>query len=275
MRLAEYTGSPVEELYGPAPDFDVREYARTAVGNLREGLNLEAYKSAPLGADTLRTLSFLQAIERSTMQHLRTVLVTPTHKDARVTAFLITWAFEKFWIADVLSAILSVHTAVPVARKRNPISRFFREVAERFEPIKESLVANQIGGYVKKALPVSVDVIRYEAASATSSAAVTVGSWITHTLFFSVTQHLAARPDRVAHRRVERLCEQEPDPDLVDTARHVPGREVDARQQGRTGGRSRAFADQTAPGTFFHLCPRKIPARKPRCGTHHYRSATP
>lgn len=58
-----------------------------------------------------------------------------------------------------------------------------------------SIVANQIGGYVKKALPFDVDVIRYEAASATSSAAVKVGSWITHTLFFSVTQHLAARPD--------------------------------------------------------------------------------
>ncbi len=58
-----------------------------------------------------------------------------------------------------------------------------------------SIVANQIGGYVKQALPFDVDVIRYESASATSSAAVTVGSWITHTLFFSVTQHLAARPD--------------------------------------------------------------------------------
>ncbi len=58
-----------------------------------------------------------------------------------------------------------------------------------------SIVANQIGGMVKKALPFDVDVIRYEAASATSSAAVTVGSWITHTLFFSFTQHLEARPD--------------------------------------------------------------------------------
>ena len=58
-----------------------------------------------------------------------------------------------------------------------------------------SIIANQLGGYVKKALPFNLDVLRYEAASATSSAAVTVGSWITHTLFFSVTQHLAARPD--------------------------------------------------------------------------------
>ncbi|CAN5506978.1 hypothetical protein BH11MYX1_BH11MYX1_06460 [soil metagenome] len=61
-----------------------------------------------------------------------------------------------------------------------------------------SFIANQIGGYVKKALPFALDVIRYESASATSSAAVTVGSWVTHTLFFSVTQHLAARPDENA-----------------------------------------------------------------------------
>ncbi len=145
MRLAEYTGSPLEDLYGPAPDFDVRDYARGAVGNLREGLNIDAYATSPLSAPTLASLSFLQAIERSTMQHLRTVLVTPTHKDARVTAFITTWAFEKFWVADALSAVLAAHEAVPTAPRRSAISRFFREVAERFAPIRESLVANQIG----------------------------------------------------------------------------------------------------------------------------------
>ncbi|HEY4243510.1 MAG TPA: translocation/assembly module TamB domain-containing protein [Kofleriaceae bacterium] len=59
----------------------------------------------------------------------------------------------------------------------------------------ESLVAGQIAGYMKKALPFNIDVIKYEAASASSSAAVTVGSWITHTLFFSFTQHIDALPD--------------------------------------------------------------------------------
>ncbi|MFT3692773.1 MAG: translocation/assembly module TamB domain-containing protein [Kofleriaceae bacterium] len=58
-----------------------------------------------------------------------------------------------------------------------------------------SLVANQIAGYVKKALPFDIDVIRYEAATATTSAAITVGSWITHTLFFSFTQHVDPQPD--------------------------------------------------------------------------------
>ena len=40
------------------------------------------------------------------MQRMRNLLVTATHKDARVTAFLTTWAYEKFWIADALDAVL-------------------------------------------------------------------------------------------------------------------------------------------------------------------------
>jgi hypothetical protein len=143
--MPEYDAIASDDVRGPAPDFDVRAYARTAVGNLREGLDLDAYEAAPLSAQTLRTLAFLQAVEHSTLQHLRNVLVTPTHKDARITAFLTTWAFEKYWIADALTAVLSAHPAVPAAKKGFVVGRFFREIAERFEPVRESLVANQIG----------------------------------------------------------------------------------------------------------------------------------
>jgi autotransporter translocation and assembly factor TamB len=59
----------------------------------------------------------------------------------------------------------------------------------------ESLIANQMAGYVKKALPFDIDVIKYEAAGVDSSAALTVGSWLTHTLFLSFKQHIDARPD--------------------------------------------------------------------------------
>jgi autotransporter translocation and assembly factor TamB len=58
-----------------------------------------------------------------------------------------------------------------------------------------SLIANKLGGYVRDALPIDVDVLRYEAASASSSAAVTVGSWISHSLFLAYRQHLGARAD--------------------------------------------------------------------------------
>ncbi len=58
-----------------------------------------------------------------------------------------------------------------------------------------SFLGNKVGGYVKKALPVDIDVLRYEASSSTSSAAVTVGTWITDSLFLAYRRHLDARPD--------------------------------------------------------------------------------
>jgi hypothetical protein len=58
-----------------------------------------------------------------------------------------------------------------------------------------SFVANQISGYVRKSLPIDIDVLRYESATASSSAAVTVGTWLTHALFLAYRQHLSARPD--------------------------------------------------------------------------------
>ena len=67
--------------------------------------------------------------------------------------------------------------------------------ADRVAGAGTSFVANKLGGYVRKALPVDVDVLRYEAASASSSAAVLVGSWITQALFVAYRQHLEARPD--------------------------------------------------------------------------------
>jgi len=58
-----------------------------------------------------------------------------------------------------------------------------------------SIVANKIGGYVKDALPIDIDVLRYEAATSTSGAAITIGSWITRSLFVAYRQRIEAKPD--------------------------------------------------------------------------------
>ncbi len=58
-----------------------------------------------------------------------------------------------------------------------------------------SFIAGMIAAPIKKALPVDIDVLRYESASATNSAAVTVGTWITDSLFLAYRRHLEARPD--------------------------------------------------------------------------------
>ena len=62
-----------------------------------------------------------------------------------------------------------------------------------------SFVANKIGGYVKDALPIDLDVLRYEAATASSSAAVTVGTWLSRDLFLAYRRRLEARPDENAN----------------------------------------------------------------------------
>jgi autotransporter translocation and assembly factor TamB len=59
----------------------------------------------------------------------------------------------------------------------------------------ESFVANKLGSYVRGALPIDIDVLRYEAATATSGSAVVVGTWISHSLFLAYRQHLGSRPD--------------------------------------------------------------------------------
>ena len=113
------TGRPDQE--GPSPhdrvrdddgireqrdaDFDVREFARTAHGSHRcRARSRDARSDSAPAPMSLRLVRVLRDLERTTMQRMRNLLVTATHKDARVTAFLTTWAFEKFWIADALDA---------------------------------------------------------------------------------------------------------------------------------------------------------------------------
>lgn len=121
----------------PAPHFDVRAFARTAVGSHRAELDLDAFEQHRLEPETIRALAYLHNTERATMSYLRSVLVTATHKDARITAFLTTWAFEKFWIADALAGIVAAHEEV---EKPTTVAS-----AEHASPIRESIVGNVIG----------------------------------------------------------------------------------------------------------------------------------
>ncbi|MEP6481446.1 MAG: hypothetical protein ABJA94_05495, partial [Rhodoglobus sp.] len=133
------TRSDVDIMRFPAPDFDVRVYARDAAASHRDELGLDEYRSNPLSAEALRIVRYLQVIERATMTHLRSVLVTATHKDARITAFLTTWAFEKYWIADAFEQIGLAHqpegTDVDRAAFITPPER----------TIRESIFANIVG----------------------------------------------------------------------------------------------------------------------------------
>lgn len=126
--------------------FDVREFARTAQGSFRAELDLAAINAQSVGADALRLLRMLRDLERSTMQRMRNLLVTATHKDARVTAFLTTWAYEKFWIADALDAVLEAGDNEHAGDDQTGSTR--RRLAERAErrgPIRRAVAGNIAG----------------------------------------------------------------------------------------------------------------------------------
>lgn len=122
-------------------DFDVREFARTAHGSMRAQLDVAEVVANGLSADAVRLARILRSLERSTLERLRNLLVTATHKDARVTAFLVTWAYEKFWLADALDAILSAagETDEP---EPAPVRKRFRERFERRGPVARAIRAN-------------------------------------------------------------------------------------------------------------------------------------
>jgi len=126
--------------------FDIREFARTARGSFRAELDLTAITASGLGSDAIRLLRLLRDLERTTMQRMRNLLVTATHKDARVTAFLTTWAYEKFWIADALDAVLeATGDDLHSSEKAGGLRRKVKERAERRGPIARALKANVDG----------------------------------------------------------------------------------------------------------------------------------
>ena len=178
--MTDQLQTPPVDLRAPAPNFSVREFARTAVASHRSELDLEIFENQPLSADTLRVLAYAQAVEHATMNHLRNLLVTPTHKDARVTAFLTTWAFEKYWIADAIGAVLSKHNLVAVQAQlvKHKVAASVRNLIDRFSPIRESLVANHLG----------VDVI------ATHMAIGSIDTWLTQAAYARISE-LESHPE--------------------------------------------------------------------------------
>jgi hypothetical protein len=124
----------------------MREFARTAHGNHRGTLALGSLAQQPLDAESVRLVRALRDMERATLHRVRDLLVTATHKDARVTAFLTTWMFERFWIADALDAVLD---ASPAARdlpsSAGPARWVLAERRERRGPVARSLIANITG----------------------------------------------------------------------------------------------------------------------------------
>lgn len=133
----------------PRTDFDVRAYARTATRVDRAVVDADSFRTHPLGPEALATIRHLRQVERSTIQHLRDVLVTPSHTDPHVTAFLTTWAYEEFWFADALTAVLDAHpepvAGTGVVAGPGIMRRALLGVQDRASPIWNAVTGNLVG----------------------------------------------------------------------------------------------------------------------------------
>jgi hypothetical protein len=69
------------------------------------------------------------------------------------------------------------------------------EVQSAATGVASSLLSQKAGKYLGRFLPVDFDVLRFEAATAGTSAAVTIGKWLTPKLFVAYRRRLEARPD--------------------------------------------------------------------------------
>ncbi|HEV7622856.1 MAG TPA: hypothetical protein VGO26_01885 [Amnibacterium sp.] len=116
--------------------FDVLAYSADAHGSHRAELT---GLGEPLPAALRQELRYLRRCLSGTTSWLGLVLVTPTHKNARITAFLSSWAYERHWMADAIDA-LTGEVPAPAAPHRG-----IRGVRDRFAPLGEALVANLHG----------------------------------------------------------------------------------------------------------------------------------
>ncbi|WP_375399618.1 hypothetical protein [uncultured Amnibacterium sp.] len=117
--------------------FDVKHYTATAQGSLAGDLHVDTY--GPLDPALVEALAYLRRRESESAGWLSRVLVTATHKEARVTAFLSSWAYERHWIAQALAQMSGRQYSGAPALTR------LRTIGDRGAPLIESVVGNVHG----------------------------------------------------------------------------------------------------------------------------------
>ncbi|MBN9605426.1 MAG: hypothetical protein J0G30_02305 [Actinomycetales bacterium] len=140
------TLGPIATAEAADGSFDVREFARTAQGSQRAAVDLDAIREHGLPAEAIRLVRILRDLERSTLTRLRNLLVTATHKDGRVTAFLVSWAYEKFWMADALDGVLeAVGEEAAGPDPVEHVTKHFGERMARRGPVARAIIGNIAG----------------------------------------------------------------------------------------------------------------------------------
>ena len=124
--------------------FDINEFKNNSLRVKYDDVNYDAFRSRPLTPAALRTLRYMSDVESHTICYLRDLLVTPSHKDPEVTAFLTHWAYEEFWHGEALDEVLRVHGMVADYAHIREV-RLSQGIKDRLAPISQAITANVIG----------------------------------------------------------------------------------------------------------------------------------
>jgi hypothetical protein len=124
--------------------FDISNYKNNSVRVKFEDIDYDSFRERPLTPAALRTLRYMSDVESHTICYLRDLLVTPSHKDPEVTAFLTHWAYEEFWHGEALDEVLRVHGMLADYAHIREV-RLAQGIKDRLAPINQALAANIIG----------------------------------------------------------------------------------------------------------------------------------
>lgn len=122
-------------------DFDVDKYVRNARGRIavsESGLEMA-------GRDA-RDLAFLWRLEVAALGEMRALLISWTGNETRITAFLGTWAYERYWLARAERDLLTASGWPWEATARRPLAARVRgSYLDKGLPVVSPLVGSVLG----------------------------------------------------------------------------------------------------------------------------------
>lgn len=124
--------------------FDIRTYTENVHPVRDDDIDYDSFTSDPLSPETLRALQYFSDIETHTVCYLRDLLVTPSHRDPEITAFLTMWNFEEYWHGEVLGRVLRAH-GIDMDSDHIRARREAQGTGDKMSPIYQALAANIIG----------------------------------------------------------------------------------------------------------------------------------
>ena len=123
-------------------DFDVDAYVRGARGRIV----VDAAAVTPLDDITAADLAFLWRLDSAGLSETRSMLSCWTGNEARITAFIAPWSYERMWLAWALKDVLDAVGVRPEPRSRGRLGARLREAwVDRLMPLVVPPLAAAVG----------------------------------------------------------------------------------------------------------------------------------